>query len=173
VEFAQRTVSAGVPPEERVAVFDNDGTLWCEKPMPIQADFILRRLYEMAQADPGLRRRQLWKAAYERDYGWLATVLAEHYAGNDANVRTLLAGVLAAYEGISVEEFEAKSDAFLRTAQHPTLGRGYLQTAYVPMLELLRYLAANGFTRTTSPPAAVATSCGRSAKRCTGSPVTG
>ena len=146
VEFAQQTVSAGVPPEERVAVFDNDGTLWCEKPMPIQADFILRRLYEMAQADPGLRRRQPWKAAYERDYGWLATVLAEHYAGNDANVRTLLAGVLAAYGGISVEEFEAKSDAFLRTAQHPTLGRGYLQTAYVPMLELLRYLAANGFT---------------------------
>lgn len=69
VEFAERTVSAGVPPEERVAVFDNDGTLWCEKPMPIQADFILRRLYEMAQDDPGLRGRQPWKAAYERDYG--------------------------------------------------------------------------------------------------------
>jgi FMN phosphatase YigB (HAD superfamily) len=136
VEFAEQTVSAGVPPEERLAVFDNDGTLWCEKPMPIQADFILRRLYEMAQDDPGLRGRQPWKAAYERDYGWLATVLAEHYAGNDTNVRTLLAGVLAAYEGISVEEFEAKSDAFLRTAQHPTLGRGYLQTAYVPMVEL-------------------------------------
>lgn len=146
VEFAERTVSAGVPPEERVAVFDNDGTLWCEKPMPIQADFILRRLYEMAQDDPGLRGRQPWKAAYERDYGWLGTVLAEHYAGNDANVRTLLAGVLAAYDGISVEEFEAKADAFLRTAQHPALGRGYLQTAYAPMVELLRYLAANGFT---------------------------
>jgi phosphoserine phosphatase len=63
-----------------------------------------------------------------------------------ATTQTLLAGVLAAYEGISVEEFEAKSGAFLRSAQHPTLGRGYLQTAYVPMLELLRYLAANGFT---------------------------
>jgi hypothetical protein len=63
VEFAERTVSDGVPLEERVAVFDNDGTLWCEKPMPIQADFILRRLYEMAQADPGLRGRQPWKAA--------------------------------------------------------------------------------------------------------------
>jgi hypothetical protein len=59
-------------------------------------------LSEMAQADPGLRGRQPWKAAYERDYGWLGTVLAEHYAGNDTNVRTLLAGVLAAYEGISV-----------------------------------------------------------------------
>ncbi len=145
VEFVERTVSDGVPVEERVAVFDNDGTLWCEKPMPIQADFILRRLYEMAQADPGLRGHQPWKAAYERDYGWLGTVLTEHYAGNETNVRTLLAGVLAAYDGISVEEFEAKSDAFLHTAKHPTLGRGYLECAYVPMVELLGYLAANGF----------------------------
>ena len=102
------------PVEERVAVFDNDGTLWCEKPMPIQLDFILRRLVEMAEADPELRDRQPWKAAYERDYGWLGTVLAEHYAGDDTNVRTLLGGVLAAHGGISVEEFEAKSDAFLR-----------------------------------------------------------
>ena len=146
VEFAERTVSAGVPAAERVAVFDNDGTLWCEKPMPIQADFILRRLAEMAQADPGLRGRQPWKAAYERDYGWLGTVLAEHYAGNDTNVGTLLAGVLAAFDGISVEDFEAKSGAFLRTAQHPTLGRGYLECAYAPMVELLGYLEANGFT---------------------------
>jgi phosphoglycolate phosphatase-like HAD superfamily hydrolase len=146
VEFVEETVSAGVPVAERVAVFDNDGTLWCEKPMPIQADFILRRLSEMAQADPGLRGRQPWKAAYERDYGWLGKVLAEHYAGNDANVRTLLGGVLAAYDGISVEDFEAKSDAFLRTAQHPTLGRGYLECAYAPMVELLAYLEANGFS---------------------------
>jgi hypothetical protein len=71
VEFVQRTVSDAVPVEERVAVFDNDGTLWCEKPMPIQLDFILRRLHEMAEADPELRDRQPWKAAYEHDYGWL------------------------------------------------------------------------------------------------------
>ncbi len=146
VEFVERTVSDSVPAQERVAVFDNDGTLWCEKPMPIQADFILRRLLEMAQADPKLRGRQPWKAAYERDYGWLGTVLAEHYAGNDTNVGPLLAGVLAAYAGIGVEEFEAKSAAFLRTAQHPTLGRGYLECAYVPMVELLGYLKANGFS---------------------------
>ena len=56
-EFVDQTVSDGVPACERVAVFDNDGTLWCEKPMPIQADFILRRLAEMAQADPELRGR--------------------------------------------------------------------------------------------------------------------
>jgi hypothetical protein len=66
--FVERAVS-DVPVEERVAVFDNDGTLWCEKPLPIQADFILRRLFEMAQADPQLRDRQPWKAAHERDYG--------------------------------------------------------------------------------------------------------
>jgi phosphoglycolate phosphatase-like HAD superfamily hydrolase len=146
VDFVERTVAEDVPVDERIAVFDNDGTLWCEKPMPIQADFILRRLFEMAQADPELRDRQPWKAAYERDYGWLGKVLAEHYAGDETNVRTLLAGVLAAFGGITVEDFEAKSDAFLRTAQHPTLGRGYLECAYRPMVELLDLLDANGFS---------------------------
>jgi phosphoserine phosphatase len=146
VEFVERTVSDGVPVEERVAVFDNDGTLWCEKPMPIQLDFILRRLVAMAEAQSELRERQPWKAAYERDYGWFGKLMADHYAGDDTNVRTLAAGILAAYQGISVDDFEAKSDAFLRSAQHPTLGRGYLQTAYAPMVELLGYLEANGFS---------------------------
>src|SRR3954464_8512694 len=141
-----RDGSPPVPVEERLAVFDNDGTLWCEKPMPVQLDFILRRLVEMAEAEPALRARQPWKSACERDYGWYAAVMAEHYAGNDSNVQTLAAGVLAAYQGISVEDFEAKSDAFLHSAQHPTLGRGYLETAYAPMVELLNYLAHNGFT---------------------------
>jgi phosphoserine phosphatase len=144
-EFVERTVS-DAPVEERVAVFDNDGTLWCEKPMPIQADFILRRMCEMADADPRLRERQPFKAAYERDCAWLGAVLAEHYAGDDTNVRTLLGGVLAAFAGIDVDEFEAKSDAFLRTVQHPTLGRAYLDCAYAPMVELLDYLQANGFS---------------------------
>jgi phosphoglycolate phosphatase-like HAD superfamily hydrolase len=146
VDFVERVVSEGVPVEERVAVFDNDGTLWCEKPLPIQADFILRRLAEMAQADPELRGRQPWQAAYERDYGWLGKVLAEHYAGDDTNLPALAGGILAAFGGISVEEFDAKSEAFLRTAQHPTLGRGYLECAYLPMVELLGYLDANGFS---------------------------
>jgi len=144
--FVERVTADGVPPEERVAVFDNDGTLWCEKPLPIQADFILRRLHEMAEADPALRKQQPWQAAYERDYAWLGQVMVEHYAGNDTNVRTLLGGVIAAHAGISVDEFEEQADAFLRTAQHPTLGRGYLQCAYAPMVELLRYLDANGFS---------------------------
>jgi phosphoglycolate phosphatase-like HAD superfamily hydrolase len=146
VDFVERVVSNDVPAEERVAVFDNDGTLWCEKPLPIQADFILRRLYEMAQADPELRGRQPWKAAYERDYGWLGKVLAEHYAGDDTNLPALAGGIIAAFGGITVEEFDARSEAFLRTTQHPTLGRGYLECAYQPMVELLGYLAVNGFT---------------------------
>src|SRR6476646_6965363 len=111
-----------IPVEERVAVFDNDGTLWCEKPMPIQLDFILRRLVEMAEAAPNLRERQPWKAAYERDHAWLGGLMAEHYAGDDTNVKILAGGILAAYEGMSVEDFEAAADAFLRTASHPTLG---------------------------------------------------
>jgi hypothetical protein len=127
-------------------VFDNDGTLWCEKPMPIQLDFILGRLVEMADADPGLRERQPWKAAHERDYTWLSKLMDEHYAGDDTNVMVLGAGILAAYDGIGVEDFEAQADAFLRTTQHPTLGRGYLDTAYAPMIDLLGYLAANGFS---------------------------
>ena len=146
VGFVERTESEAVPIEERVAVFDNDGTLWCEKPVPIQADFILRRLFEMAEGDSELRARQPWKAAYERDHGWLETALVEHYAGDDTKVRTLMAGVIAAHSGISVDDFEAEANSFLRTAQHPTLGRGYLECAYAPMLELLGYLEANGFS---------------------------
>jgi phosphoserine phosphatase len=147
--FVARTCAAdsaeAVPEAERVAVFDNDGTLWCEKPMPIQLDFILRRLSEMAEADPTLRDRQPWKAAHEHDYAWLAQVMAEHYAGDDTNVKTLAAGIVAAFANITVDEFEAASDAFLRGVRHPTLDRGYLECAYAPMIELLAYLRANGF----------------------------
>jgi phosphoglycolate phosphatase-like HAD superfamily hydrolase len=135
-----------VPVEQRVAVFDNDGTLWCEQPMPIQLDFVLRRLVEMADADPGLRDQQPWQAAREGDRAWLSSVITDHYAGDDRKVKTMMAGVLAAYDGISVEEFEAHAEAFLRSAVHPTLGRPYLQCAYRPMVELLDHLVANGFS---------------------------
>jgi phosphoserine phosphatase len=149
VDFVSRASGDGadrVPVEERVAVFDNDGTLWCEKPMPIQLDFILRRLVAMAEAEPALRDRQPWQAAYERDYGWLGAVMAEHYAGDDSNVKILAGGILAAFEGISVDDFEARSNEFLHSAQHPTLGRGYLECAYKPMVELLAYLEASQFS---------------------------
>jgi hypothetical protein len=152
VEFVER--AASVPADERLATFDNDGTLWCEKPMPIQLDFILRRLVEMAEADPALLERQPWKAAIERDTAWLAAVVAEHYAGDDRNVKVLAAGILAGYAGMSVEEFEARSEMFLRSAQHPTLARGYLECADKPMVELLAYTSderGGTITHTAAP----------------------
>jgi phosphoserine phosphatase len=149
LDFVERVTAEGgadaVPPEERVAVFDNDGTLWCEKPMPIQLDFILRRLVVMAEQDPALRTRQPWQAAYTRDYGWLGGVIAKHYHGDDSDLPVLAAGVLQAFAGVTVEEFEAQADRFLRGTQHPTLGRPYLACGYAPMVELLSYLEAGGF----------------------------
>src|SRR3954466_16346008 len=146
LDFVAQVRAADVPVEERVAVFDNDGTLWCEQPMPIPLDFILRRLAEMAAADATLAARQPWRASAEHDGAWFATGMAQHYAGDETNVRTLAGGILAAYAGISVDDFEAKSDAFLRSARHPTLDRAYLDCAYAPMVELLGYLDANGFS---------------------------
>ncbi len=64
VDFVDQTV-AEVEPEARIAVFDNDGTLWCEKPMYIQLDFLVRRFAEQVAADPSLRERQPYKAVYE------------------------------------------------------------------------------------------------------------
>ena len=149
LEFVERTTTEGspdlVPPEERVAVFDNDGTLWCEKPMPIQLDFILRRLAAMADQDPELRTRQPWQAAYTRDYRWLGQIVDRHYQGDDRELPVLAAGVLQAFAGITVEDFEAQADTFLRSTQHPTLGRSYLACSYRPMVELLSYLETNGF----------------------------
>jgi phosphoserine phosphatase len=149
LDFVQRVTTEGspelVPPSERVAVFDNDGTLWCEKPMPIQLDFLLRRLVVMADQDPALRTRQPWQAAYTRDYGWLGEVITKHYHGDDRDLPVLAAGVLQAFAGVTVEDFEAQADRFLRNTQHPTLGRGYLACGYAPMVELLGYLEAAGF----------------------------
>jgi len=146
VAFVEQTVASAVPVAERIAVFDADGTLWCEKPVPVEADFLLRRLAEMATADPELGDRQPWKAACEHDARWFAGVIDEHYAGDDTDAQKLLGAVSAAYAGIAVEDFEAKAEAFLRSAEHPTLGRGYLATAYAPMVGLLGYLEANGFS---------------------------
>jgi phosphoserine phosphatase len=135
-----------VPPEARIAVFDNDGTLWCEKPMPIELGFILQRLTAMAEQDAALRERQPWRAAVTNDFHWLGEVITKHYHGDDSDVKVLLGGILEAFDGMDVEEYEAAAAEFLHSAHNPHLGRPYLSTAYWPMLELLRYLEANGFT---------------------------
>ena len=96
-DFVARVTTKGspdyVPPEERVATFDNDGTLWCEKPMPIQLDFILRHFTEMAEKDATLRAKQPWKAAYEKDYGWLGNMITKHYHGDDSDIKLLIGGL--------------------------------------------------------------------------------
>ena len=98
--------------------------------------------------------------------------MAEHYAGDDTNVRTLAGGILAAYDGISVEDFEAQSDA---SCAAPSIRRSAAGTSSAPTRRWSSCSATWRRTgsRTTSPPAAVATSCGRSARTCTASPASG
>jgi phosphoglycolate phosphatase-like HAD superfamily hydrolase len=150
VRFVEGATRSGgpdyLPPPERVAVFDNDGTLWCEKPLPVQADFLLRRVGEMAQQDPSLRSRQPWKSVVEKDYGWLSGAIRKHYHGDDSDLHEMAGGLLQAYSRTTIEEFEAATLDFMNTARHPTYDRPYLEIAYQPMIELLRYLDANGFT---------------------------
>jgi phosphoglycolate phosphatase-like HAD superfamily hydrolase len=149
VGFVERITAEGDPgfvvPAERVAVFDNDGTLWSEKPIPIQLDFTLFRLAELAEADSSLARRQPYRAAVERDYRWLGQAMVKHYHGDDADLGLLMAAVQTAFGGVAVEDFSQEVSAWLQSASHPVLRRPYLSCAYVPMIELLRYLEANGF----------------------------
>ncbi len=135
-----------VPPAARIAVFDNDGCLWCEKPTPIQAGFLLRRIAEQAEADPALRDRQPWKAVHEKDQAWLGDVITKHYEGDDTTLKEMAAGLLSAYAEDDVESFASKADQFLRSEENPVLKRPYLKAAYAPMRELLQYLEANQFT---------------------------
>ena len=150
MDFVERVTKEGgadfVPPDERIAVFDNDGTLWCEKPMPIEFGFILMRFAAMAEADESLRERQPWRAAYGKDYGWFGDTLTKHYHGDDADVKVLLGGMIQAFAGQTVDEYSAAAEEFLHGGKHPTLGRGFSDCGYLPMVELLRYLEANGFT---------------------------
>ena len=140
VEAAARDI----PAEERIAVFDNDGTLWVEKPMPTEMFFALQRLAAMAEADPSLRDRQPWKAAHENDHAWLSEVFVKHYEGDDTDLKMLMGGFVAAFAGVDVDAYGASAAAFVKTP-HPALKRAYAACAYQPMVELLRYLESNGF----------------------------
>lgn len=135
-----------VPAEERIAVFDNDGTLWPEKPLVIQLDFTVRRFGELAEQDPDLRHQQPYRAAYQQDLGWLSESVVKHYHGDDSDFALVLEAVPRAFESVTVEEYDAKVRAFFVDATHPKLSRPYLDCAYQPMVELLRYLEDNGFT---------------------------
>ncbi|MDT5235336.1 MAG: hypothetical protein QOF47_1323 [Mycobacterium sp.] len=150
VDFVGRVTTDGGPdyvePQARIAVFDNDGTLWCEKPMYIQLDFLLRRFKEQAEADPSLRDQQPYKAAYTGDLQWLGDAVTKHYQGDDTDMKPLMGAILTAHYQITVEEHAGRINAFFGEAKHPTLGRPYTSCGYAPMVELMRYLEANDFT---------------------------
>jgi len=135
-----------VEPAARVAVFDNDGTLWCEKPMPIQLDFTVRRLAEMARDDRSLQQQQPWKAAYEKDLHWMGAAMVKHYHGDDEDIRALMGAVTRAFDTVTVEDYDERVRAFFLDSGHPTLARPYRSCGYAPMVELLRYLEDHGFT---------------------------
>ena len=135
-----------VQPPARVAVFDNDGTLWAEKPMPIQLDFTVRRLAQLAEDDPSLRDTQPYKASYENDLHWMGAAMVKHYQGDDADLQLLMGAVTSAFDTVDVEDYDRQVLEFFSTAKHPQLERPYLTCGYAPMVELLRYLEAHGFT---------------------------
>jgi phosphoglycolate phosphatase-like HAD superfamily hydrolase len=149
IDFVGRVTTEGpdyVAPEARIAVFDNDGTLWCEKPMYIQLDFIVRRLAEKAAADASLAGQQPYQAAVAGDLQWFGGAITKHYQGDDSELKVLAGAIMSLHASMTVEEHAATVSAFYAEAKHPTLGRPYPECTYTPMVELLRYLEANGFT---------------------------
>jgi phosphoserine phosphatase len=137
VESVTRPGASYVPPPERIATFDNDGTLWCEKPQSVQTEFTLRRWKQMVEADPAKAQEQPYKALAENDQAWLAGLLG--------HVPELVKGLGEAYEGITVGDFEQAVQDFFATATHPTLGVPYTRVGYQPMRELLDLLHAREF----------------------------
>ena len=122
VDFVGRVITEGpdfVVPQDRIAVFDNDGTLWCEKPAYAQLDFLVRRLAVQAAADPSLAARQPYTAAVSGDLAWFGDAVTKHYQGDDSDLTVLATGVLSAHSGITVEEHAARVSAFFAEAHHP------------------------------------------------------
>ena len=124
-----------VPVAERIATFDNDGTLWSEKPMYFQFQFVMDRVKAMADKHPEWKEKQPFKAAIAND---ISGVLAGGYKG-------FLEMLLATHAGLTTEQFEKTVEDWLKTARHPRFNRPYTDLVYQPMLELLVYLRANGF----------------------------
>jgi phosphoglycolate phosphatase-like HAD superfamily hydrolase len=124
-----------VPPAERIAVFDNDGTLWCEQPMYVQMAFVLERVKELAPKHPEWKTQQPFKAVLERDFRAL-------HAQGEKGVVQILA---ATSTGMSTEDFNRIAGGWIANARHPRFKRPYTELVYQPMLELLAYLRANEF----------------------------
>lgn len=135
-----------VPEDARVAVFDNDGTLWTEKPMPTQLHFIVQQWVAAARADARLAEQQPYRAALSGDLSWLGAAVDKHYAGDDRDLKTMIAAIVASTAHERVEDYEAAVAAFYRDARHLTLDRSYAEAVYQPMVELLCFLEEHRFT---------------------------
>lgn len=125
-----------VPPLERIAVFDNDGTLWMEYPIIAQIQFALERFRELATRHPELATSEPLKAVAAGNMSALAVM----------EYRDLEAMIFATHTGLTQDELDAVIDAWLAEARHPASGRPLVECVYRPMLELLELLGANGFT---------------------------
>jgi phosphoserine phosphatase len=139
IVFVEKITKPGspdfVPVPERVATFDNDGTLWCEQPLPVQFYFALDRVKALAARHPEWRAKEPFASLLKGD---LKTALA----GGD---QSLLELVMATHAGMTTDEFEQMVKDWIATAKHPKTGKLYTEMVYQPMLELLAYLRANGF----------------------------
>ncbi len=139
LDFVARVTREGGPeyvrPEERVAVFDNDGTLWCEKPVYVQFQFAIDRLKVLAPTHPEWMDRPTFRAALADD---ISGVLAGGYEG-------LIELMSATHAGMTTDEFAAIVLDWLETARHPRFHRPYNTLVYRPMLEVLSYLRSRGF----------------------------
>ena len=139
VQFVHDVVREGsphhVPPAQRIAVFDNDGTLWCEQPLYIQLAFVLDRVKALAPEHPEWQSAQPFRAVLENDHRALAA----------AGLKGIVELVMATHAGMTTDEFDRIVREWLATARHPRFSRPYTDLAYQPMVELLGYLRANGF----------------------------
>jgi hypothetical protein len=139
IDFVMRVTREGgpdfTPVADRIATLDNDGTLWVEKPLPVEVYFLIARVHELVAKDPSLKERQPFKAALEGDAAYF------HNAGKKA-VLDLFVG---SETGMDQERFAAEARRFLDKWRHPKLDRPFTEIAYQPMIELLAYLRRNGF----------------------------
>jgi hypothetical protein len=124
-----------VPPPERIATFDNDGTLWAEQPVYFQVLFAIDRVKALAPQHPEWKTKEPFASLLRGD-------LANAAAGGDKAVAEV---VTATHAGMTTEQFEHLVSEWIATARHPTTGRLLTEMVYQPMLELLAYLRANGF----------------------------
>ena len=140
IDFVTRVTDPGSPdyvtPADRIATFDNDGTLWSEQPVYFQGLFAIDRLREMAAEDESILTSDVLRAAVEGD---LAAVAAAGEAG-------LLEVLMTTHSGLSVDDYIAEVRDWMAVARHPVTGRAYDAMTYQPMLELLRYLRDERFS---------------------------